>query len=146
MRLVQRMVGLDRGDEFDGHETSALVQQLEHRMLCVGADPAPGDRCGGLVDRRSVGLHALAVRLHLQLLEIGRQQAQPLVIGEGRARLGALLAFYEQRTFANAVLLGINPFDQFGVELGKEIARSIESEGTANFDPSTRALIARALG
>lgn len=61
-------------------------------------------------------------------------------------RLGALLAFYEHRTFANAVLMGINPFDQFGVELGKEIARSIESEGTGRFDPSTRALIARALG
>ena len=37
--------------------------------------------------------------------------------------LGALIAFYEHRTFANAVLLGINPFDQFGVELGKEIAQ-----------------------
>jgi glucose-6-phosphate isomerase len=32
--------------------------------------------------------------------------------------LGTLIAFYEHRTFANAVLLGINPFDQFGVELG----------------------------
>jgi len=62
------------------------------------------------------------------------------------ARLGSLLAFYEHRTFANAVLMEINPFDQFGVELGKEIARSIESEGTARFDTSTRALIARALG
>jgi glucose-6-phosphate isomerase len=62
------------------------------------------------------------------------------------ARLGALLAFYEHRTFANAVLMGINPFDQFGVELGKEIARSIESEGTERFDVSTRALISRALG
>ena len=62
------------------------------------------------------------------------------------ARLGALLAFYEHRTFANAVLMGINPFDQFGVELGKEIARSIESDGTERFDASTRALIARALG
>ncbi len=39
--------------------------------------------------------------------------------------LGALIAFYEHRTFANAVLLGINPFDQFGVELGKEIARQL---------------------
>jgi glucose-6-phosphate isomerase len=62
------------------------------------------------------------------------------------ARLGALIAFYEHRTFANAVLLGINPFDQFGVELGKAIAKSIESEGTERFDPSTRALIERALG
>ncbi len=62
------------------------------------------------------------------------------------SRVGALIAFYEHRVFANAVMLGINPFDQFGVELGKEIARSIESEGTARFDPSTRALIARAFG
>ena len=33
--------------------------------------------------------------------------------------LGGLLAFYEARTFAEASLLGINPFDQFGVELGQ---------------------------
>ncbi|HEU4969826.1 glucose-6-phosphate isomerase [Sphingomonas sp.] len=62
------------------------------------------------------------------------------------ASLGALIAFYEHRTFANAVLLGINPFDQFGVELGKQIAKSIEQEGTEGFDPSTQALIARAFG
>jgi len=60
--------------------------------------------------------------------------------------LGALIAFYEHRTFANAVLMGINPFDQFGVELGKEIARSIEAEGPRGFDPSTMALIDIALG
>jgi glucose-6-phosphate isomerase len=57
--------------------------------------------------------------------------------------LGALLAFYEHRTFANAVLLGINPFDQFGVELGKQIANSL-AEGGGDFDPSTRALMQRA--
>lgn len=59
--------------------------------------------------------------------------------------LGALIAFYEHRTFANAVLLGINPFDQFGVELGKQIAHKL-SEGAEEetLDPSTRALIERA--
>src|SRR5438067_4328346 len=59
--------------------------------------------------------------------------------------LGALVAFYEHRTFANAVLLGINPFDQFGVELGKTIARQL-SEGAddQSLDASTRALIERA--
>ena len=62
------------------------------------------------------------------------------------ASLGALIAFYEHRTFANAVMLDINPFDQFGVELGKAIAKSIESEGTEGFDASTQALIARAFG
>jgi glucose-6-phosphate isomerase len=62
------------------------------------------------------------------------------------ASLGALIAFYEHRTFANAVLLGINPFDQFGVELGKQIAKSIEQEGTEGFDLSTQAQISRAFG
>jgi len=59
--------------------------------------------------------------------------------------LGALIAFYEHRTFTNAVLLGINPFDQFGVELGKEIARQLaEGAGEDTLDGSTRALIERA--
>ena len=59
--------------------------------------------------------------------------------------LGALLAFYEHRTFANSVLLGINPFDQFGVELGKQMAKAIDDPAErARFDPSTRSLIERA--
>ncbi len=60
--------------------------------------------------------------------------------------LGALIAFYEHRTFTNGVLMQINSFDQFGVELGKEIAKSIEKDGAQGFDPSTMALIALALG
>jgi glucose-6-phosphate isomerase len=60
--------------------------------------------------------------------------------------LGALIAFYEHRTFANGILMEINSFDQFGVELGKEIAKSIEKDGARGFDPSTMALIALALG
>lgn len=59
--------------------------------------------------------------------------------------LGALIAFYEHRVFVNAALLGINPFDQFGVELGKEMAKSMDSEA-ATFDASTEALMARAFG
>ncbi|WP_260484405.1 glucose-6-phosphate isomerase [Sphingomicrobium flavum] len=59
--------------------------------------------------------------------------------------LGALIAFYEHRTFTEAALLGINPFDQFGVELGKDMARAIDDpEARAGFDPSTRALIEKA--
>ena len=54
--------------------------------------------------------------------------------------LGALIAFHEHRTFANAVLMGINPFDQFGVELGKKMANDIEAGGQ-EFDASTEALL-----
>ncbi|QNE30570.1 glucose-6-phosphate isomerase [Sphingomonas sp. NBWT7] len=57
--------------------------------------------------------------------------------------LGALIAFYEHRVFVNGVLLGINSFDQFGVELGKEMAKAA-AKGGGDFDPSTTDLIARA--
>jgi len=63
---------------------------------------------------------------------------------DGRT-LGALIAFYEQRVFVNAALLGINPFDQFGVELGKEMAKAAEAGGRT-FDASTEDLIRRAFG
>ena len=61
------------------------------------------------------------------------------------SRLGALLAFYEHRTFAAAVLLGINPFDQWGVELGKEMAKAMDGGAPTSFDPSTVDLLRRAL-
>lgn len=62
--------------------------------------------------------------------------------------LGALLAFYEHRTFAQAVMMGVNAFDQWGVELGKVlaqgVARALEGKPAARqHDPSTAAWIAR---
>ena len=76
----------------------------------------------------------------------GNRPSVTLLLDRLDARsLGALVAFYEHRTFANAVLLGINPFDQFGVELGKKIARQLAEGGdNASLDPSTSALIERA--
>jgi len=60
--------------------------------------------------------------------------------------LGALIAFYEHRTFTVAVLLDINPFDQWGVELGKEMARAaLDGSAGEGFDASSRALLARVL-
>ncbi len=62
--------------------------------------------------------------------------------------LGALLAFYEHRTFTQAVLAGVNPFDQWGVELGKEMANALLPglEGgpvSAGLDSSTAAWVQR---
>ncbi len=62
--------------------------------------------------------------------------------------LGALLAFYEHRTFTQAVMAQINPFDQWGVELGKEMANALlpALEGgnpPADLDPSTAAWVRR---
>ena len=61
--------------------------------------------------------------------------------------LGALIALYEHKTYVQSVLLNINAFDQWGVELGKVLAGSILEEfatgrAAASHDPSTSALIA----
>jgi glucose-6-phosphate isomerase len=63
-------------------------------------------------------------------------------------RLGQLLALYEHRTFVEAVLHGINPFDEFGVEYGKTLAGPITAALSAGAalppaaDASTRGLVA----
>jgi glucose-6-phosphate isomerase len=45
--------------------------------------------------------------------------------------VGRLLSFYEAKTVYEAFLWGINPFDQFGVELGKQLAEGIRREMAA---------------
>ncbi|WP_298674379.1 glucose-6-phosphate isomerase [uncultured Sphingomonas sp.] len=74
----------------------------------------------------------------------GDRPSSTLLLDQLDARtLGALIAFYEHRVFVNGVLLGINSFDQFGVELGKEMAKAA-AKGGGDFDPSTNDLIRRA--
>jgi len=65
------------------------------------------------------------------------------------ATLGALIALYEHKTFVQGALWDVNSFDQWGVELGKVLAKKIEAElnGAAQpqqHDGSTNGLIARA--
>lgn len=61
--------------------------------------------------------------------------------------LGALIALYEHRTFVQAVLWNINPFDQWGVEYGKQLAQQLEGllagDGAQAQDPSTLQLLER---
>jgi glucose-6-phosphate isomerase len=56
--------------------------------------------------------------------------------------LGALVAMYEHMTFVQGIVWGINSFDQWGVELGKEMAVNItpyltNSDDTSSFDAAT---------
>jgi glucose-6-phosphate isomerase len=65
------------------------------------------------------------------------------------ATLGALIALYEHKTFVQGALWDVNSFDQWGVELGKVLAKKIEAElngepQPAQHDGSTNGLIARA--
>lgn len=64
--------------------------------------------------------------------------------------LGQLVALYEHITFVQGVIWGINSFDQWGVELGKVMAKKLApmltgEQNTDGQDPSTVALVARYL-
>jgi glucose-6-phosphate isomerase len=138
------------------------AQHAVFQLLHQGTDTIPVEFVAVVEDDSNLPSH------HRQLLLNAFAQGAALMRGrqsEDRARayqgnrpsatillerldartLGALIAFYEHRTFASAVLLGINPFDQFGVELGKQIARDLaEGEGDDHLDASTKALMERA--
>ena len=49
--------------------------------------------------------------------------------GVSARNLGRLIALYEHKVFTQGVIWNINSFDQWGVELGKEMARKILSGG-----------------
>ncbi len=60
--------------------------------------------------------------------------------------LGQIIALYEHRVFVEGAILGLNSYDQWGVELGKELALALQpvlegSAGTEGKDGSTAALI-----
>ena len=59
--------------------------------------------------------------------------------------LGSLIAFYEHKIFVQGIIWNIFSYDQWGVELGKELAssvlREIETKTLENHDPSTSSLV-----
>jgi glucose-6-phosphate isomerase len=81
-------------------------------------------------------------RLAPHLVCEGNQPSTTLLIPRLDAfHLGALLALYEHKVFVQGWILGINPFDQYGVELGKEMARALAAGQTGEQDASTAQLV-----
>lgn len=78
----------------------------------------------------------------------GNQPSTTLLLDELTPHaLGWLVALYEHKVFVMSVIWDINPFDQWGVELGKQIAESVlaamNGNRSAAMDGSTAALLAR---
>ncbi len=79
----------------------------------------------------------------------GNRPSSTLVLKDLTPRsLGALIALYEHKVFAEGVIWNLNSFDQWGVEHGKNLARALLPKllggaDTAGLDASTRGLLAR---
>lgn len=113
-------------DELPGHHAKLLANALaQAQALMLGKEDAGGHR-NFPGNRPSTFL----------LIE----QLTP-------ASLGALIALQEHRVFVSGAIWGINSFDQWGVELGKVLAKDIEprlhSGGVSGLDGSTAGLLQR---
>ena len=76
----------------------------------------------------------------------GNQPSTTLLIDELTPHsLGALVALYEHKVYVMASIWDINPFDQWGVEMGKQMAESVhqamQQEVSGQFDTSTDQLL-----
>lgn len=72
----------------------------------------------------------------------GNRPSNTLLFDEMNAfNLGYLIATYEHKVFVQGVIWNINSFDQFGVELGKELANALGKGDQGNLDSSTRGLL-----
>ncbi len=70
-----------------------------------------------------------AEQLHYHKEFPGNQPTNTLLIGQLTPRtLGSLIAMYEHKIFVQGIIWRVNSFDQWGVELGKQLADVIESE------------------
>ena len=78
--VAERVERLAEPDEVDRDQLRALVDELVEAVLAVGAGLAPEDRAGLVVDGRAVERDVLAVRLHRELLQVGGEALQVLVV------------------------------------------------------------------
>jgi glucose-6-phosphate isomerase len=98
------------------------------------------------LERQGLGADALE-RLLPHKVFAGNRPTNSIVLDRlTPAALGALIALYEHKVFVQGVLWGVNSFDQWGVELGKQLAQRILDEIGSGavapaHDASTSALI-----
>jgi len=141
-------------------------QHAFYQLIHQGTKLIPCDFIGFLHTLNPVGDHhdLLTANLFAQTeaLAFGREAPQPYRVTKGNQptntilcdrleprTLGALVALYEHKVFTQGTIWGINSFDQWGVELGKELAQKIIPELQADEEPqlahdsSTNALIRR---
>ena len=132
-------------------------QHAFHQLLHQGTQLVPCDFLVPVAGTAAAAENALA---QAAALMAGKEEVEPQRRFDGNRpsstilfkaidphTMGQLLALYEHKVFVQGIIWNINSFDQWGVELGKEIARTLmQAAGTApaaGMDASTNALMQR---
>ncbi|MDO8375381.1 MAG: glucose-6-phosphate isomerase [Polaromonas sp.] len=137
-----------------GHNDKLLANVLaQAQALMLGRSDAAGPPQGDAAPPGGSEPHAVSERGgtmfsggHRQFP--GNRPSTFLLLQElSPASLGALIALQEHRVFVSGAIWGINSFDQWGVELGKVLAKDLESRldsgDAAGLDASTAGLLGR---
>jgi glucose-6-phosphate isomerase len=133
---------------------SPLQHQHQHLQACCISQSQALLKGKTLADAekelREQGLEETAIKtLAPHKVVAGNKPSSTLVLDTLNPKnLGSLIAFYEHKVHTLSVLLDINPFDQWGVEIGKQLGKPIYkslSDGIIpdHWDASTRMLIRR---
>jgi glucose-6-phosphate isomerase len=117
-----------------------VSQHSFHQLLHQGTQVVPADfidlnadeklsaNCNAQADALAFGTSQPGLPPHKQYP--GNRPSSLLSLGRLDARnLGRLIALYEHKVFTQGVIWNINSFDQWGVELGKQMANRILSKG-----------------
>ncbi len=158
--------GVDRVGQAVDYATAPVIwgapgtnsQHAFHQLLHQGTHLAP---CDFLVPAAATGAAAENALAQAAALMTGKDAALPHRRFDGNRpsstlmfkaidphTLGQLLALYEHKVFVQGIIWNLNSFDQWGVELGKDIARTLAAqpaggEAIPALDVSTNALLAR---
>ena len=134
-----------------------IQADAEHHPLLVANCLAQSEAL--MNGRTQAEIEALLSRQGMSATEIARLAPHKVFAGNRPSstiiyerlnprNLGRLVALYEHKVFVQSVIWNINAFDQWGVELGKEVCNSLapivadKTASLGNLNPSTAALIA----
>ncbi len=137
----------DRVRDCDCHNKLLANAFAQAEVLAFGSDDAELRR---RLEAEGVPAHRIEQEIAWRRCPGNRPSVMLLMERLDPEMMGRLLALWEHRVFVEAMLLGINPFDQWGVEHGKKIAEALfpfldeeapDEDRLAALDPSTRRLI-----
>lgn len=133
-------------------------QHSFYQLLHQGSETVPCDFIGILTPKNDLPQHQALLLSHMlaqgQAMMQGRHNPEePYRYFEGNKpsstllidemtpyTLGQLIALYEHKTFTQGIIWNLNSFDQFGVELGKELSQKLENHDLSDADLSTKGL------
>jgi glucose-6-phosphate isomerase len=127
----------DRSGHPDQHRLLTANFLAQSQALMFGKSAA--EAAGEMRQAKMKATKARALAPHRSFS--GDRPSNSILIGElDPYHLGKLIALYEHKTFVLGTLWGINSFDQWGVELGKQLANDILSGNGVARDASTAGL------